>query len=91
MVCANCGAVNPDDLRFCGQCGAGLRQGDEAPTMFMDPAETAGATVSTAATAITLGAGAPHTAGAQQSTALRPGTLFGTRYRILALLGEGGM
>src|ERR1035437_8673445 len=36
MVCPSCSAANPDDLRFCGQCGRALQAVDDAQTVVMD-------------------------------------------------------
>jgi serine/threonine-protein kinase len=36
MVCPSCNAANPDDLRFCGQCGRALHAAGEAQTVVMD-------------------------------------------------------
>jgi hypothetical protein len=47
MYCTNCGAENPDDARFCGQCGTPLSRSGDATTgaLHLEPGEHAGDTV----------------------------------------------
>jgi tetratricopeptide (TPR) repeat protein len=103
MVCPSCNAANPDNLRFCGQCGRALQHAfDDAQTVMLDGStaaqRAAPAEPATAAALITPPPGASQSAtwgapvpGAAMPTNLAPGTPFGTRYRIESLLGEGGM
>ncbi len=94
MVCSGCNAVNPDDLKFCGQCGRSLAA-DNAATLFLD---TSAATVAptprpqTGAGAMTtMGAGGTTWNSGAQAFHLATETVFANRYRIECLLGEGGM
>ncbi len=103
MVCPKCSSVNPDNVRFCGQCGSGLQVSlDDAQTLMLDQGRAATPSVSrTSRTAAGLISPPPEgssdiTWGAIPAVgvppaSLQPGTAFGTRYRIEALLGEGGM
>jgi len=96
MVCPGCNAANPDDVKFCGQCGRSLAGVENAATLILDPLATqAGAAPRTAVSGMmtTMGGvtqGAAWTSGAQ-SFHLTEGALFANRYRIERLLGEGGM
>src|SRR5262245_40736707 len=98
MLCSRCGAENPDNTRFCGQCGNCLI----APEGVREPAPASGnfaATVAVEARTIIAPAldspsfarTGPSAPAGFSAAALAPGTSFGTRYRIEGLLGEGGM
>ena len=41
MVCPKCSAANPENLRFCGQCGSVLRAADDADLTMLDGQATA--------------------------------------------------
>ena len=103
MVCASCGASNPDQTRFCGQCGGGLPESDDTLTTAMGDFAAARQPLARAAQAaagvvtpppdasqlVTQGMVSPL--GVRGTSGFPPGSLFGTRYRIESLLGEGGM
>ena len=101
MVCPSCNAINPDNLRFCGQCGRGLAAADDAtvmldggtaaaPSVIRNPQTAAGVvTPPGSLEAVTWGVALPPAASLPSS--FLPGTAFGSRYRIESLLGEGGM
>src|SRR5688500_2635653 len=103
MVCPSCSADNPDNLRFCGQCGSGLLRGSNAPTIAAEAPPLAGPiplpplkpVTGEAATRADLSMMATQymatTEGALQPANFEPGTSFASRYRIEMLLGEGGM
>jgi hypothetical protein len=77
-TCASCGAALAPDSRFCARCGAATG----------DPGPSAGAGSSSPG----LTATAPSTAGTYgHHEPFEPGTRLGSRYRIVAFLGAGGM
>ena len=96
MVCASCGAANPDHLRICGQCRGRLSGPDQAQTLA-DSAGAGGAPTSVSRTQFETGVMSPPPEGSQFATrsgarhSFEPGSSFNTRYRIESLLGQGGM
>ena len=77
--CTACGADVADGSRFCGRCGRPVESSTAA---------TATAVPGTAVTASAVGTGAPS--GIQDGRFV-PGATLAGRWRILGLLGRGGM
>jgi hypothetical protein len=81
LACRSCGEAIPESSRFCPQCGA---------SMVADVVVTRTEAVSTPAPSPSS-----HPASSSPSTLdegrFLPGTLLAGRYRIVALLGRGGM
>ncbi len=100
MVCPTCSAVNPENLRFCGHCGTVLYCPDDAQTVLLDGSTAAAAAATARSPRVAAGLISPppepaswsgEPSGAISPSQLTPGSAFGSRYRIEALLGEGGM
>ena len=98
MECPGCNAINPDGVKFCGQCGRSLiAGGDDAATVCLDSPRDADTHEGARAPAVS--GVATTMAGARPASTWRggnpfqlaTGAVFANRYRIENLLGEGGM
>ncbi|NIP63455.1 MAG: protein kinase, partial [Gammaproteobacteria bacterium] len=76
--CPSCSADVPEGARFCAACGAALETA-HVPTREMPPTEAASAATS------------PASDPAAEHGRFLPGATIGERYRIVGLLGRGGM
>jgi eukaryotic-like serine/threonine-protein kinase len=90
MVCPGCNAVNPDEVKFCGQCGRSLTGAeDDGATVILETSAAAGLSGPMTTRGGTTHEGVRSAGG--QPFQLVAGAVFANRYRIESLLGEGGM
>ena len=91
--CSHCGSQIGESVRFCSSCGTPTPSSHDAPTISLPPSDQA-----TAISPLppTPRSGSPsHSSGFVESSISEgkflPGRLIAGRYRIIALLGRGGM
>ena len=85
-TCASCGSAVPESSRFCPSCGAALASDDQATLEFVSSKPKQAAEPSTKAVKKL----SPSSRLSDEGRFL-PGRLLAGRYRIIALLGRGGM
>ena len=92
-TCASCGSRVAEAGRFCSSCGAAVVAGDELTTMeFVDSTpRQSGKASSGSAAGISNPKTPSSSAGLLAEGRFLPGRLLAGRYRIIALLGRGGM
>lgn len=86
-MCASCGSAVPENSRFCSSCGSALPSGDQATLEFVSSGRKQAAEPSTKEAVKKLSS----SSGLSDGGRFLPGRLLAGRYRIIALLGRGGM
>lgn len=96
LFCSSCGIETSDAARFCSRCGAPVSNTDDVATIDFSSPTLSGATPPSPARA-SSGSASPRgrvavaTDYSISEGRFLPGRLLAGRYRIIALLGKGGM
>ncbi len=91
-TCVSCGSQVPETGRFCLSCGAAMVSGDELTTMeFVDSRPRQSGRASGSAGRISSSKTSSPSGSLLTEGRFLPGRLLAGRYRIIALLGRGGM
>jgi hypothetical protein len=94
--CSSCGTQVPDVARFCSRCGAPASNSDELATIGFSAPTLSGATApsperpssGSSSSRARLAVASEYSI---SESRFLPGRLLAGRYRIVALLGKGGM
>ena len=84
VQCPSCSRELSPDSQFCSACGASADPSSETPTQFGPQARAGDSARATSASHLSSSSGV-------QDGRFLPGTLLAERYRIIGLLGKGGM
>src|ERR1700680_2955143 len=88
MICASCSATIADDARFCSACGHGVSSVSQAPTREASPSVAAAAA---RRSPWSVPVGRLVSSDSIEGGTFAAGTVLVERYRIIGLLGRGGM
>src|SRR5580698_4076156 len=92
-TCVSCGSQVPETGRFCSSCGAAMVSGDELATLeYLNSKPRTSGKAASGSAAQTSGSRPQSSSGGLLTEGrFLPGRLLAGRYRIIALLGRGGM
>ena len=88
MRCLSCAAPVPDDARFCSVCGEPVSSASQLPTGLASPSVEAAARRRGSPSSRV---GRLASSESLDASGFAPGTLLSERYRIVGLVGRGGM
>ena len=90
-TCLSCSSEIAGNSRFCSSCGAPALAGDEVATFDFAPAPTARSSRQASGLPDGASANRPPSSSHSRDGMFLPGTVIAGRYRIITLLGKGGM
>jgi serine/threonine-protein kinase len=87
-ACLRCSAAIPDSARFCPECGEAVSSVSQLPTNLASPSVAEAAQRRSPASSPV---GRLASSDAIEAGGFTPGTVLAERYRVIGLLGRGGM